>query len=351
MYTQIFKPEGYGSRIKQGITDLLLGKPVSVVQAKTLEALAQANPLFDPTASDEYKFASFIQRAVAKALTGTEEPDPSSRVEYNGKELAEESILALIRKYFFRITPHHGVSVLFETDDKRQLKETPEPVYLAELGSLPEIISASYRPIEKLAADLVILTQTLYTSVSEHAKRSYSGSNPEHAVVLTMLNMLPRHEYFRHLLTNPGIANNHGSRSNGTSLITPEQAARSMTTEINEKKVKVLLPYEPHPAIDNLSVLRVQGTVGSLYASLPAEVFNVLSILEQLRVVSPQISKNRDIRADLLQRLSLAQQALKDLGINFSTPPAFSKHPKKDRIAETLEVYFKLQRSEALTKP
>ncbi|MEK6853776.1 MAG: hypothetical protein AABX60_00445, partial [Nanoarchaeota archaeon] len=304
-------------------------------------ALAQGDPRFDPSTSGEYRFVSFIQRAVAKALTSTEKPDPSNRIDYNGKELTEERITAPVRKYFFRLTPHYGAAVLFKTDDKRQLEETAKPVSLAELDSLPELVSASYRPIEKLLADVVILTQTLYTSVSEHAKRSYQGSNPEHATALTMLNMLPRHEYFKYLLTRPEIANNHSSRSNGVSLITPEQAAMRMTEEINEKKVKVLLPYQPYAPIDDLSVRNVLGVVLMLYGHLPEQLFTVGSIMEQLRIISRQISReSRGVRTELLQRLRLAQRAVEDLGVNFSTHPAFSKRPNKDSVAETLEAYF-----------
>lgn len=351
LYMQIFKPKGYGSRTKRGIIDVLLGQPISAVERETLEALAQEDPRFDPTTGEGYKFVSFIQRAVAKALTSTEQLDPPNRIEYNGKELTEEDILAKLKPYFFKLTAHHGVAVLFEIDDKRQLQETAKPVPLAELDSLPELISANYRPIEKLLADLVILTQVLYTSVLEHAKRSYPGSNPEHATALTVLNMLPRHEYFRYLLTHPEIANNPSSRSNGSSLITPAQATVRMTQEINEKKVKVLLPYQPYAPIWDLPVLTVRGTVRMLYDHLPKELFTVESILEQLRIVNRPIGTKSSVRMkELLQGLSLAQQAVKELGVNFSTHPAFSKHPNKNRVAETLEAHFELQRSEALTK-
>lgn len=348
VYTQIFRTQGQPARIKFDLTDLLAGKPLSQVRRETLEFLeSEVDNRFGTTSRNECKFVSFLQRAVAKALIGNEEPSSyTGRIEYKGETLTEAEPIASLRKFFVTFIPPYGTAALLEADDQCKLKETAKPVYISELNSLPDELKGYVRSVGELYTDFVFLTQVLYRSVLAMARRQYPGHSSEVAALLALKQMLPSDNYFPFTFSTFIEATRRESRAKllgtGISLTTPVQAASLMIDLINEERVKALLPYPPYETLENLPLLHLQSAVLMLYEHLPRDALVAISAQEELSSLGSAIRKEAKARRQNLSARvrSLRESLLKDFGLNLLTVPGFSRVPEKGGVAETLDIYF-----------
>lgn len=345
IYTNIFRPLGESTKIKNELEDILTGKPFGTVRRETLEFLAEeVDKRFDITSTDEYGFVSFVQRAAAKALADNKDPRSDNKVEYQDKELSEAWLVSRIRQFFTAVRPPYGAAFLFETNKERILAETAKLVPFSELSSLPEEVAAGYRPLEDLYKDFVILTQILYCSVFEHV-RSKHPSDSELIAALTLRSMLPLDEYFpssfRAFRATDRRNNTHRASAIKLSFPGPEDSASTIVRQIKDGGVPTLLPYKPYCPND-LALLDVRGAAIMLYEHLPRELLDAMRMGEQLATMSRfgnrEIEKER--RTLVAARSSLQEGLNTDFGCDIFKLPAFSKKPEKGRVEETLHIYF-----------